>query len=138
MTEFTPYLSFAGGMLIGLSAILLMLFWGRIAGLTGIVFGVLPPFSSDSGWRVAFLAGAIAAPALLQASGTEIPFSAPVSLELMIIGGLITGVGVTFGSGCTSGHGVCGIARLSRRSILATITYMATAIATVYLMRHVL
>lgn len=137
MTEFTPYMSFAGGLLIGLSAVLLMLSWGRIAGMTGIVIGVFPPLAADWGWRAVFLIGAIIAPVLLQFSGIEIAFTAPVSLELMVVGGLIAGIGVTYGSGCTSGHGVCGVARLSTRSFVATGIFMLTAFATVFLMRHV-
>ena len=139
MTEFTPVLSLLGGTLIGLSAVLLMAFHGRIAGMTGILSGLLPPVSSDWAWRAAFLAGAIVAPGLvLGLSRHAIAFSSPVPLPWVIIGGLIVGVGVYFGSGCTSGHGVCGIARLSPRSIAATATFMATAIITVFVIRHLL
>jgi uncharacterized membrane protein YedE/YeeE len=139
MTEFTPLASLFGGALIGLSAVLLMAFHGRIAGMTGILTGVMPPMSSDWAWRAAFVAGAIAAPALvLTLSGQTIPFDSPVPTPWIIIGGLIVGGGVYFGSGCTSGHGVCGIARLSPRSIAATATFMATATATVFVVRHVL
>jgi uncharacterized membrane protein YedE/YeeE len=139
MTEFTPLASLFGGALIGLSAILLMAFHGRIAGMTGILTGLMPPMSSDWAWRAAFVAGAIAAPALvLTLSGQTIPFDSPVPTPWIIIGGLIVGGGVYFGSGCTSGHGVCGIARLSPRSIAATATFMATATATVFVVRHVL
>ncbi|MBU1334839.1 MAG: YeeE/YedE family protein [Devosia sp.] len=139
MTEFTPLASLFGGALIGLSAVLLMAFHGRIAGMTGILTGLMPPMSSDWAWRAAFVAGAIAAPALvLTLSGQTIPFDSPVPTPWIIIGGLIVGGGVYFGSGCTSGHGVCGIARLSPRSIAATATFMATATATVFVVRHVL
>lgn len=137
-TEFTPVLSLAGGVMIGLSAILLMALYGRIAGMTGIVGGVLPPVSGDWRWRVAFLAGSVVAPAVLLAAGATIPFAVPVPVWAMIVGGLIVGVGVSLGSGCTSGHGVCGIARLSPRSIVATVTFMAATAITVYIMRHVL
>ena len=137
MTEFTPLLSFAGGLLIGLAAVLLMAFWGRIAGMSAIVIGVFPPLASDWGWRAAFLVGAIGAPALLALSGYEASFSVPIPLPALIVGGLVTGLGVTFGSGCTSGHGVCGMARLSPRSIAATASFMAAAFATVFLIRHV-
>lgn len=137
MTEFTPFLSFAGGLLIGLAAVLLMAFWGRIAGMSAIVIGVVPPLSADWGWRAAFLAGAIGAPALLQATGHTVSFSAPLSLAALVVGGVVTGLGVTFGSGCTSGHGVCGLARLSPRSIAATASFMAAAFLTVFLLRHV-
>ncbi len=138
MTEFTPLLSFAGGLLIGLAAVLLMAFWGRIAGMSAIVIGVFPPVASDWGWRAAFLVGAIGAPALLVLAGYEAQFSVPVPLAALIVGGLVTGLGVTFGSGCTSGHGVCGMARLSPRSIAATASFMAGALVTVFVIRHVL
>ncbi|WP_332693147.1 YeeE/YedE family protein [Devosia sp.] len=139
MTEFTPLASLFGGALIGLSAVLLMASHGRIAGMTGILTGLMPPVSSDWAWRAAFVAGAIAAPALvLTLSGQSIAFDSPVPTPWIIIGGLIVGGGVYFGSGCTSGHGVCGIARLSPRSIAATATFMATATATVFVIRHLL
>lgn len=133
-----PLLPILGGALIGLSAVLLMAFHGRIAGISGILAGVLPPVSADWGWRAAFLAGAIAAPAVLFAlSGQTIAFESPVPIAFVVVGGLLVGIGTYFGSGCTSGHGVCGIARLSPRSILATATFMAAAILTVYIIRHV-
>jgi len=138
LTEFTPWMSLAGGVLIGISAILLMAFHGRIAGMTGILSGVIPPVSSDWEWRAAFLFGAILAPVIYVFSGGQIAFAVPVSSAALIIGGVIVGVGVFFGSGCTSGHGVCGIARFSPRSIVATIVFMIAAIVTVYISRHVL
>ncbi|MDQ0422744.1 putative membrane protein YedE/YeeE [Peteryoungia aggregata LMG 23059] len=137
MTEFTPLMSFAGGLLIGLSALLLMLTWGRIAGMTAIIGGILPPLGRDWSWKAAFLAGAILAPAALSMAGHTVEYAVPVSTTALIVGGLIAGIGVTFGSGCTSGHGICGMARLSRRSITATATFMAFAVATVFLIRHV-
>ena len=137
LTEFTPLMSFAGGLLIGLSALLLMLTWGRIAGMTAIIGGILPPLGADWSWKAAFLAGAILAPLALSVGGYEVEYSVPVSTTALIIGGLIAGIGVTFGSGCTSGHGICGMARLSRRSMAATATFMAFAIVTVFLIRHV-
>lgn len=139
MTEFTPFLSLLGGSLIGLSAVLLMAFHGRIAGITGILTGIVPPVASDWGWRAAFLLGAIGAPALLVAiTGYSIPFDSPTPTPWLLIGGLIVGVGVYFGSGCTSGHGVCGIARLSPRSIVATLTFMVSTALTVFVIRHLL
>lgn len=137
-TEFTPIASLIGGALIGFSAVLLMALHGKIAGMTAIVAGVLPPVSSDWGWRAAFLAGAMLAPAAIVAFGGSVPFAVPVSTVALIAGGIIVGVGVTYGSGCTSGHGVCGIARLSPRSIVATLVFMATTFATVYVVRHVI
>jgi hypothetical protein len=137
LTEFTPLMSFAGGLLIGLSALLLMLTWGRIAGMTAIIGGILPPLGADWSWKAAFLAGAILAPFALSMSGYTGEYAVPVSTTALVVGGLIAGIGVTFGSGCTSGHGICGIARLSRRSIAATATFMAFAIATVFVIRHI-
>jgi hypothetical protein len=137
LTEFTPLMSFAGGLLIGLSALLLMLTWGRIAGMTAIIGGILPPLGADWSWKAAFLAGAILAPFALSMSGYTVEYAVPVSTTALVVGGLIAGIGVTFGSGCTSGHGICGIARLSRRSIAATATFMAFAIATVFVIRHI-
>lgn len=138
ITEFTPWMSLCGGILIGLAATLLMAFQGRIAGMTGILSGILPPFASDWGWRAAFLFGAIAAPAIFVLAGGSVPFAVPPTTIALIIGGLIVGVGVFFGSGCTSGHGVCGMARLSPRSIAATIIFMIATFITVYVTRHVL
>jgi uncharacterized membrane protein YedE/YeeE len=138
MTEFTPFLSLFGGMLIGLSAVLLMAFHGRIAGLSRIVSGVLPPLAADWQWRAMFLLGAIAAPLLYRLLGGTISFSVPASPASLVVGGLIVGIGVTFGAGCPSGHGVCGIGRLSPRSLVATASFMLTAFATVFVIRHVL
>ena len=139
MTEFTPWLSLFGGSLIGLAAVLLMAFHGRIAGMTGILSGLVPPFSHDWGWRAAFLAGAVGAPALIVAmSGYTIPFESPTPAPWLVVGGLIVGAGVYFGSGCTSGHGVCGMARISPRSIVATLTFMASTAITVFVVRHLI
>lgn len=136
MTDFTPYASLLGGILIGLSAVILMAFNGRIAGMTAILGGVLAPRNPDSLWRLVFLAGAILAPLIAMQVGAEFAFAAPTTGVLLAIGGVIVGVGVTYGSGCTSGHGVCGLARLSPRSLVATLTFMATTFATVTLIRH--
>lgn len=139
-TAFTPYASLGGGVLIGVASVLLMLTLGRIMGATGILAGLFT-FSSknDFGWRAALLAGMVTAPVLmLVVTGTMPPVEVPVSTLMMVLGGLIVGVGVTFGGGCTSGHGVCGMARLSPRSIAATITFMVTTGITVYIVRHVL
>lgn len=138
MTEFTPWLSLLGGVLIGLSATLLMALNGRIAGMTGILSGVVPPLSDDWQWRAVFLAGAILAPMVYVLAGGTIGFSVPVSSAALIVGGLIVGIGVSFGSGCTSGHGICGIARFSPRSIVATVIFMAATFATVFVVRHVI
>ena len=136
ITDFTPYASLFGGILIGLGAVILMAFNGRIAGMTAMLGGVLEPKSPDSPWRLAFLAGSIAAPLIATLLGAEFSFASPTTGVVLAIGGVIVGVGVTYGSGCTSGHGVCGLARLSPRSLVATLTFMATTFATVSLIRH--
>ncbi|ARE83511.1 sulfur transport [Roseovarius mucosus] len=139
-TEFTPLMSFAGGVLIGLSAVLLMFFQGRIMGATGIlsrlITGGVP---GDKIWRAAMVVGMIAGPLLVLGLTGQMPaVEVPISLPMILIGGFIVGIGVTFGSGCTSGHGVCGLARLSPRSFVATLTFMVVAFATVYVLRHVI
>ena len=139
MTEFTPFLSLAGGALIGLASVLLMAFHGRIAGMTGILSAVVPPVSPDWAWRATFLLGAIAAPAMITALwGNVIDFQSAIPMPWLIGGGVIVGIGVYLGSGCTYGHGVCGIARLSPRSLVATGVFMAATAATVFVVRHVL
>ena len=138
MTDFTPFQSLLGGALIGLSAVLLMALHGRIAGMTGILTGVIPPLASEWRWRAAFLAGAVVAPLLYQAVGGHIAFSVPVPTLALVGGGFLVGIGVHFGGGCPSGHGICGIARLSPPSIIAVATFMITAFATVFLVRHVI
>jgi len=136
ITTFTPYASLFGGILIGLGAVILMAFNGRIAGMTAMLGGILEPRNPDSPWRLAFLAGAIAAPLIATLLGAEFSFASPATGVVLALGGVIVGVGVTYGSGCTSGHGVCGLARLSPRSLVATLTFMATTFATVTLIRH--
>lgn len=153
MTDFTPLASFTGGVLIGLSAILLMAVNGRIAGISGIVAALLPPDRADTGfdWRLPFLAGILVAPVLIGAglawtadTGAAPAYAARLlqhdvsgNLVLMAVAGLLVGFGAVFGNGCTSGHGVCGLSRLSVRSLAATATFMAVAIVTVGLTRHV-
>lgn len=139
-TVFTPYLSLGGGLLIGLSSVLLMVTIGRIMGATGVLEGVLSPAGwSDWSWRAAVVAGMATGPlVVLMVTGKMPEIQVPMSNAMLIVGGLIVGVGVTYGSGCTSGHGVCGIARLSPRSVIATIVFMAATAATVYIQRHVL
>lgn len=140
MTEFTPIASLIGGALIGLSAVLLMLFLGRIMGATGILAGTLFPSScKDWSWRFAVLMGMLSGPWLYQLiSGSAPQISVPVPNALVILGGLVVGVGVTLASGCTSGHGVCGLARLSPRSLTAVLLFMCSTAATVYITRHVM
>ena len=139
-TTFTPWASLGGGILIGLSATLLMLVHGRIMGATGILAGLIAPASrQDFAWRAALVAGMLCAPPVLLALTGAMPdVQVTVSLPLLLLSGLIVGVGVTYGGGCTSGHGVCGNARFSRRSLVATVTFMATAFATVFVTRHLL
>jgi uncharacterized membrane protein YedE/YeeE len=138
-TEFTPLPAAIGGALIGASAVLLMLLYGRIAGISGILGRLLPPYrDAGPGQAAAFIFGLVAAPVLYGlVTGNPVLQTVSESLPLMAVGGLLVGFGATWGGGCTSGHGVCGLARLSARSFVATLTFMATAIATVFIARHV-
>ncbi len=138
MTEFTPFQSLLGGVMIGLSAVLLMALHGRVAGMTGILTGIIPPAISDWPWRAAFLAGAVLAPIIYLAAGGAIPFDVPVSTGALVAGGLLVGIGAHFGNGCPSGHGICGLARSSPRSLAAVPTFMLTAFVTVFVVRHVI
>ena len=137
-TEFTPVLSLAGGMLIGAAALLLMMANGRVMGVSGILGGLLG--SSDTkGWRLAFLAGAIAAPLLLVQTGVFEINVQPVASGILLYGAaFLVGLGTAIGSGCTSGHGICGLSRLSLRSLAAVCTFMVTAMITVFVLRHVM
>jgi uncharacterized membrane protein YedE/YeeE len=138
MTNFTPVSAAIGGALIGLSATLLMLFTGRIAGISGIVGGGLNFASGDKGWRVAFVAGLLFAPLLASLLGSPMPSpQMPTSWTLIIAAGLLVGFGTRLGGGCTSGHGICGVSRLSSRSFVATAVFMFTAIVVVALTHHV-
>jgi uncharacterized membrane protein YedE/YeeE len=139
-TTFTPWASLGGGILIGIAATLLMLVHGRIMGATGILAGlVMPANRQDFGWRAALVAGMVCGPpALWLLTGAWPQTQVTVSLPLLLLSGVIVGVGVSYGGGCTSGHGVCGIARLSPRSVVATLTFMATTFATVYIARHLI
>ena len=138
-TMFTPFASFGGGLLIGLGAALLMLGLGRILGATGIMSSLVFADSRDEfSWRAAMVVGMILAPGLIfLVTGAMPELSVPVSPWMIVIGGVIVGFGASLGSGCTSGHGVCGLSRLSVRSIVAVPTFMFTAAITVYLIRHV-
>ena len=137
MTAFDPVTSAIGGALIGLSAALLMLLNGRIAGISGIVSDFLGPDSDGKGWRIAFILGLIASPILSRMVGLALPTpKMPDSWVIVIIGGLLVGFGARLGGGCTSGHGVCGIARLSWRSIAATAIFMGASMVVVAIVRH--
>lgn len=139
MEDFTPISALVGGGLIGLAAVLLMLLNGRIAGISGIVGGLLGGDRGEAGWRIAFVVGLLAAPFAYAVFAGGLPtITVQVSTPLMVVGGLLIGFGSAMGSGCTSGHGVCGIARLSPRSIVATLTFMATGIAATFVIRHLL
>ena len=137
ITPFTPYASLAGGILIGLSAVLVMALFGRIAGISGITAGALPASRDDWSWRLAFVLGLLAAPlVVLAATGAPVTQTVSDNLPGMVIAGLLVGMGTVLGSGCTSGHGVCGLARLSGRSLVAVGTFMAFGFVTVFVLRH--
>lgn len=135
-TNFTPWASLAGGILLGLASALFILVNGRILGISGILGGLLRPVKGDIGWRLAFLAGMLAAPVLyfLVAGPTSPRIDA--GWATIVIAGLMVGMGTRYGSGCTSGHGVCGLSRLSPRSLVATLAFMGAGFVTVYLVRH--
>lgn len=138
-TAFTPVSATIGGALIGLSTVMLMALRGNVLGATGILAGFMnPKNTSDWAWRAAILLGMISGPVVyMLATGAMPAVEVPVTKTMMVLGGILVGIGVTYGSGCTSGHGICGMARLSRRSIVATATFMATTALTVFVVRHV-
>ena len=141
MENVTPVSGLVGGLLIGLAAalLLLLLLNGRISGISGIVGGLVIPKSSDAGWRAAFVAGLLLGASIyMLTTGGAIPVTMQASLPVLVVAGLLVGFGTRLGSGCTSGHGVCGIARLSSRSIVATAVFFGVAMLTVFLARHVL
>jgi uncharacterized membrane protein YedE/YeeE len=138
MAPFDPVSAALGGALIGLAATLLMLLTGRIAGIAGIFGDLVDLAGGDRVWRLAFVAGLIAAPLALAAAGHALRTPVMPGWPIVVIAGLLVGFGTRLGNGCTSGHGICGIARLSPRSIVATATFMATAMLVVALMRHAL
>ena len=136
--HFTPWESLAGGILIGLAAALLLLANGRVAGISGILGGLLRPASGDIAWRLCFVLGLFLAPLVWLTMRAMPPAQIDHSPAMLAAGGLLVGIGTRFGSGCTSGHGVCGIARLSPRSLLATVCFMAAGFITVFVVRHLL
>jgi uncharacterized protein len=138
MSNFTPISAMIGGALIGFSAVLLMAMTGRIAGISGIFAGLINLQATDRGWRAALIAGLIAAPIASMLLGYTVPTpQMPASYVTIIVGGFLVGFGTRLGSGCTSGHGICGIARLSPRSLVATAVFMLAAIVVVALTHHV-
>jgi uncharacterized protein len=138
ITAFTPIASLVGGALIGLSAVMLMALTGRIAGVSGIAGRLLPPYSdSEFAGRLAFIAGLVAAPVVVLIATGRLPAQTiQANAAILVLAGLLVGFGSVWGNGCTSGHGVCGLSRLSMRSLVATITFMAAGIATVFVTRH--
>ena len=139
MENFTPVSGLIGGLLIGLAAALLLLLNGHLSGISGIVGGLLAPKSSDAGWSVVFVAGLLLGAFIyMLATGGALLLEMQASLPVLVAAGLLVGFGTRLGSGCTSGHGVCGIARLSRRSIVATSVFFVVAMLTVFLTHHVI
>ncbi len=137
MENFTPVSGFAGGLLIGAAASLLIVLNGRIAGISGILGGIFGAKVGDLAWRIAFIAGIVAGPFIVGLAGGTVPgVIVDASLPMLVAAGLLVGIGTRLGGGCTSGHGVCGIARLSPRSLIATAVFFAVAVVTVYLSRH--
>ena len=134
--NFTPWSSLAGGILIGLAAAALLLLLGRIAGISGIVGGLLQPSKGDTGWRLAFVLGLLAAPTVYTLFQPLPEIEVSTDLPVLLAAGLLVGVGTRYGSGCPSGLGVCGFSRLSPRSLAATLVFMAAGFATVYMVRH--
>lgn len=136
--SFTPGLSLAGGLMIGVAAAVLVFFNGRIAGISGILGGLLGAPRSDAGWRVAFLAGLVGAPVLASLLRYSVALDIQAGWSEILVAGFLVGIGTRYASGCTSGHGVCGISRGSVRSLVATATFMASGILTVFVSRHLL
>lgn len=136
--HFTPLAALAGGALIGCAAAMLVLLAGRIAGISGVLGGLLAPVRGDAGWRVAFLLGLVGAP-LVYALFAVVPVPhIDAGYGTLVLAGLLVGIGTRYGGGCTSGHGVCGLSRLSPRSLVATVAFMGAGFFTVFVMRHLL
>ena len=137
-TAFTPWSASIGGVIVGAAVAIFVLVNGRIAGISGIVGGLFRPAPGDVAWRLAFVAGLMAAPMLYMLAATLPPVMIEASYPTLIVAGLLVGIGTRYGAGCTSGHGVCGISRVSPRSLVATLSFMAAGFATVYVVRHVI
>ena len=138
-TNFTPWLSLTGGIILGLASAIFILVNGRILGISGILGGLMPPKLGDTFWRISFLLGLLVAPTLFHAVVPAQYITAPridATDMMVVIAGLLVGIGTRYASGCTSGHGVCGLSRLSPRSLVATLSFMGTGFAMVYVMRH--
>ena len=139
--NFTPWASLSGGILLGLAAAFFILVNGRVLGISGILGGLLPPKAGDAGWRIAFLLGMLAAPltyGLLAPAGFVQAPRIDADFATIVVAGLLVGLGTRYGSGCTSGHGVCGLSRLSPRSLVATLAFMGAGFAMVFVVRHIL
>jgi uncharacterized membrane protein YedE/YeeE len=137
-TDFTPWTALGGGLLIGLAAALFVLFNGRIAGISGILGGLLRPVPGELGWRIAFLFGLVAAPLVYTLAAPLPAMRIDAGTGTLTAAGLLVGIGTRYGAGCTSGHGVCGLARGSARSLAATLAFMGAGFATVFIVRHLL
>jgi len=138
-THFTPLASLTGGIILGIGSAIFILFNGRILGISGILGGLLPPKVGDTTWRLAFLLGLFAAPTVFHAVVPAEYTTAPridATDMMVVVAGLLVGIGTRYASGCTSGHGVCGLSRLSPRSLVATVSFMSAGFAMVYVMRH--
>lgn len=136
--NFTPWTSLAGGLMIGMASVLFLVFNGRIAGISGIVGGLLKPASGDIAWRVAFVVGLVLSPLVFSIAAPLPQVNVEASYPVLILAGLLVGIGTRYGSGCTSGHGVCGLSRRSPRSTVATVAFMFAGFVTVYVVRHFL
>ena len=136
--HFTPWTALAGGLMLGLAAALFILVNGRILGISGIVGGLLRPKAGDMGWRIAFVLGMLVAPALYSVLSGPVSATVDAGWGTVVLAGLLVGIGTRFGAGCTSGHGVCGLSRLSPRSLIATLAFMGAGFVTVFLVRHLL
>jgi uncharacterized protein len=136
--HFTPWTSLVGGIVLGLAASLFILVNGRVLGISGIVGGLLRPIPGDRAWRISFLLGLLAAPLVYAAATAPIAPRIDAGWATLVVAGLLVGVGTRYGAGCTSGHGVCGLSRLSPRSLVATLAFMSAGFITVFLVRHAL
>lgn len=141
LAHFTPWSSLSGGIILGVASALFILINGRVLGISGILGGLLPPKAGDTFWRLAFLAGMFASPWIFNLLAPAELITIPqidADLVMLIIAGLLVGIGTRYGSGCTSGHGVCGLSRMSPRSLVATLSFMAAGFLTVYVVRHLI
>ena len=136
--HFTPWASLAGGVLIGVATAMFLLFNGRIAGISGILGGLLRPVAGDIGWRMAFVWGLLVAPLVYGLAAPLPTVHIDADMTTLVVAGLLVGVGTRYGSGCTSGHGVCGLSQLSPRSMVATASFMLAGFVTVFIVRHLI